>query len=383
MAAHNSNRDMRDLFSFEIRENAVCIDLKDALPTLSQKDAVSFLRNDLKVGPPDVLDICLHNVMQVLMVKFKDESTCNRMIEVLQAGVLWSQVGKKVYGWSMRDELTVIKVVNIAYEISNDCVRKKMEEYGQVISYTRGHIREWPSVTDGTMVFRMKVTPGKTIPSNILYGEYNDIWAVYCRESQKICYKCTGRGHIAAFCRKPSKLPDLNSKTWATVVQSSGVPGKSAEKKHVSKPAVQVVSGGVQVQKETSVSKPAQVQVQKESDPTGGSEADLPPPSTIEGENFSTGETEASQLPPSEQESTPTGGGLAPLPTPDKGSSSTGELKANQPSPFLTVTPPLGKTTADLAKAKLVNRGRSQSFETSPKPNKNPKKFRNDLSMEH
>lgn len=79
MAAHNSSRDMRDLFSFEIRENAVCIDLKDALPTLSQKDAVSFLRNDLKVGPPDVLDICLHNVMQVLMVKFKDELTCNRM----------------------------------------------------------------------------------------------------------------------------------------------------------------------------------------------------------------------------------------------------------------------------------------------------------------
>jgi len=301
MAASNSNRDMRDLFSFEIRENAVCIDLKDALPTLSQKDAVSFLRNDLKVGPPDVLDICLHNVMQVLMVKFKDEPTCNKMIEVLQAGVLWSQVGKKVFGWSMRDELTVIKVVNIAYEISNECVRKKMEEYGQVISYTRGHIREWPSVTDGSMVFRMKVTPGKTIPSNILYGEYNDIWAVYCRESQKICYKCTGRGHIAAFCRKPSKLPDLNSKTWATVVQSSGLPGKSAEKdpkstekNSVSKPAVQV-SGGVQVQ--------------KESGPTGGSEAALPPPSATEREDISTGEIEASQLPPSEQESAPNGGG--------------------------------------------------------------------------
>lgn len=378
MAASNSNRDMRDLFSFEIRENAVCIDLKDALPTLSQKDAVSFLRNDLKVGPPDVLDICLHNVMQVLMVKFKDESTCNKMIEVLQAGVLWSQVGKKVYGWSMRDELTVIKVVNIAYEISNDCVRKKMEEYGQVISYTRGHIREWPSVTDGSMVFRMKVTPGKTIPSNILYGEYNDIWAVYCRESQKICYKCTGRGHIAAFCRKPSKLPDLNSKTWATVVQSSGLLGKSAEKNPkatertpVSKPAVQVPGG---------------VQVLKESDPTGGSEGALPPPSTTERENISTGEIEASQLPPSEQESAPTGGDLVPLPTPDKGGSSTGELKAGQPTPSLKVNPPLGINNADLAKFKLANRSRSQSFVTSPKSKKNAKKFKtvpNDSSMEH
>ena len=137
-ATQTPNRDMRDLFSFEVRENAVCIDLKDALPSLSQKDAVSFLRNDLKVGPPDVLDICLHNVMQVLMVKFKDEPTCDKVIEVLQAGVLWSQVGKKVYGWSVRDELTVVKVVNIAYEISSEVVKQKMEEYGQVISFSRG-----------------------------------------------------------------------------------------------------------------------------------------------------------------------------------------------------------------------------------------------------
>ena len=62
----------------------------------------------------------------------------------------------------------------------------------------------------------------------------------------------------------------------------------------MSKPAVQVPRG---------------VQVQKEGGPTGGSEAVLPPPSTKERENISTGEIEASQLPSSEQESTPTEGG--------------------------------------------------------------------------
>ena len=78
------------------------------------------------------------------------------------------------------------------------------------------------------------------------------------------------------------------------------------------------------------------------------------------------------------------GGGMAPLPTPDKGSSSTGELKAGQPTPLLKLIPPLG--TAELAKSKLVNRVRSQSFETSPKSKKNAKKFKtisNGSSMEH
>ena len=56
----------------------MCIVLKDALCTLSLKDAVSFLRHNLKVVPPDALDIYLHNVLQVLMLKFKDESSSTR-----------------------------------------------------------------------------------------------------------------------------------------------------------------------------------------------------------------------------------------------------------------------------------------------------------------
>ena len=211
----------------------------------------------------------------------------------------------------------------------------------------------------------MKVTPGKVIPSNILFGEYNDIWAVYCRESQQIYYKCTGRGHIAAFCRKPSKLPDLTSKNWATVVQTS------------KNPPVTVVAGGFQV-------------LNRESVPTGGILALQPTPSSTQKESIPTGGIMALQPTPSSTagESVPTGGTMAPKPTPsstEKESVPTGGTRALQSSPPSTLggssTRRIAHTPMELDHFKIANRGRSQSFESSPHSKKQkvkkPKKTNN------
>ena len=239
MPVISQNRDMRELFTYTVRKNTVCVDLKEAMPNLTTKDWVMFLKNDLKIGPPEVKDTCLHSMMQVLMVALKDEETFSTVLERLQEGVMWGAVKKKVYGWSVSEELTTVKLINIAGEIPSEFVKRKMEEFGQVISFTRGHLREWPTVTDGSMVFRMKIHPGKVLPSNIIYGEYVDIWPVFCRESQKICYKCSGRGHIAAFCRKAAKLPDLSSRSWAKVASGPELP-PAAPAAAVSPPAAPV-----------------------------------------------------------------------------------------------------------------------------------------------
>jgi len=211
-------KDLRDIFSFATRTNTICIDVKDAMPVVRYDDWYGYLKNDLKRGPKEITDVCFHEVKHLLMIKLVSEEVYLQILAQVQEGVLFTAANRKVYGWSIRDELTVVKVKNIASEIGDLVVKKKMEEYGRVINCSRGHMRHWPTVTDGSMTFRMKVHPDRELPAFIIYGDYDDIWKVITKASDKICFKCTGKGHVAAFCRKPSKLPDLNSRSWARVV---------------------------------------------------------------------------------------------------------------------------------------------------------------------
>ena len=207
--------------TFITRTNTVCIDVRDVYPgpKVPTKDWCSFLKEDLKLKAEDLIEAGMNTLTNYLMVKLSTEPIYLTVLEKLQAGVNWSRFNLLVYGWSTAEILSTVKVTNITCHIDLPKVLKKMGDYGQVINHRVGYLKELPGVRDTTLLLRMKIKPGVKIPSFLDIGPMGESLQVFSDHADKVCFKCCKKGHIAPFCRNPTRAPDLKSSTssWASV----------------------------------------------------------------------------------------------------------------------------------------------------------------------
>jgi hypothetical protein len=205
-------------------------------PKVPTKDWVNLLKTDLKLRAADMVEAQLHSLTNMVMVKLKTEDLYTRVSQLLMEGVVWSQFGEKVYGWSVQEALTTIKIINLTCHINLDKVKAKMEEFGVIVSSKLGTVRELPGVLDGTLQLRMRLKEGAILPSFIEIGAMGESLQVFCDQQERVCFRCLQKGHIAPYCRRRAKALDHSRplpKSWATIAGGF--------------PALPVVQGGGQV----------------------------------------------------------------------------------------------------------------------------------------
>ena len=250
-----------DFLTFICRTNTVCIDVKEVhpAPKVPRKDWVKLLKDDLKLKAEHMVEVQLHSLTNMLLLKLKTEDIYQQVLDVLREGVLWSTVGKKVYGWSIKESLSMVKIINLTCHISLDKVKQKMEEFGVIVSARLGVLDEFPGVLDGTLLLRMKLRVGAVLPAFIEIGAMGESLQVFSDQKDRTCFKCLQTGHIAPFCRKRAKDIDRTKpmpKSWASIAaaeyppleQVEGVdPGQDAQGdggRSVDGPNIQVPGGG-------------------------------------------------------------------------------------------------------------------------------------------
>ena len=200
----------------------VCIDIRTAYPgggKVPIPEWCSLLKNDVGLDMTLVEEVCQHSVTGVLIVRVKTEECFQDLLRKVEEGVLWSKVDKNVYGWTAGVEISTVYLHNVLGQADLKGILEVLARQGEVLGYTVHKYRELPHVKNGIVSVRMKLKASSEIQAYI-YDEKSDCTIqVFCDKQQKVCYRCLGKGHIAAYCKRPVKTraTAAATKTWAAV----------------------------------------------------------------------------------------------------------------------------------------------------------------------
>ena len=162
-----------------------------------------------------------------LLLQFNTEQQYEKYVEKLRNGVIWGNLQKTVFGWPAQDKLSSIRITGYSSQvIPIPTILRKFSEYGEVVTWKEGFLRELPQVRDFSLNLKMKIKPGTIIPSILNVKSMGERLKVYSDFSEKVCFKCNRRGHIAPYCRnKPASVEQREkSRTWADIVMTDNVP---------------------------------------------------------------------------------------------------------------------------------------------------------------
>ena len=202
------------------------MDLKEGQSNVKHEDWALFLKNDLKVTSKEIAAVEFHIYQQILLVRCVNQESFDRELAKLQAGVRWSKADKTVYGWSVEEALTNVRVVNLGYDVPENVVTDVLSRYGTIVSSRWGFVKELPGVRDGSLNVKIKLNKDAVLPQFISYGT-SDLFGVFSDITEKVCFRCSGKGHVGIYCRRKPQAPDYTSKTWASVA-AKDVPAQPA-----------------------------------------------------------------------------------------------------------------------------------------------------------
>ena len=224
-----------DDLTFIKRTNTVCIDLRDAHPggRISEDEWVDFLIDHV-LKPEDLVEANIHSITGKLMVKLRNEETYQAVLGKLEQGIIWSKYDKPVYGWSLEDALTTVRIINVSLHIDIEKIKGKMAEYGKVVSCKKGTLKKIPTAFNNTLVLKMKLNEGAVLPSFIDVLSMGECLQIFTETQPKVCFRCTRVGHIAAYCRFRAKDVVFTStqSSWAQIAsgeehEGGNMPGVS------------------------------------------------------------------------------------------------------------------------------------------------------------
>jgi hypothetical protein len=172
-----------------------------------------------------VVEIQQHSVNRNLIVCLESEEVYQATLKKLEKGVSWEKhPGVIIHGYSTSECLTSVTVVNWTQFLNSKTLFDKLEGFGKIISHQFGVFKEAPNIKNGSIHFRMKLNDDAVLPAFIEIPTRGECLQVFSDATEKVCYKCTDKGHIALFChRKPKKVDYAKnpSPTWACIVQGT------------------------------------------------------------------------------------------------------------------------------------------------------------------
>jgi hypothetical protein len=197
-------------FTFFERTNTVCINVdgvyKEGGVRFGKSDVADLLRKDLNIDSSDIVFVQLHSIQKVVCVKLSSELKVEEVKRKLAEGVRWSRCDQEVTGWKCGSEVTHVKILNVAPELSLEVVEEVMKEYGEVLD---SRWNEWgadlPNVSDGTISVRLERSEGVRLPNFVKRvrsdGEDAAVWQlIYRGQGIAGCWKCGVPGHIGRYC---------------------------------------------------------------------------------------------------------------------------------------------------------------------------------------
>ena len=208
------------------RTNTIVFDIKEAYgkPKVPYDEWIDFLLDHVGTAE-EFVEASIHGITGHLLVKFRSEEKYKKVLEEAELGVQWEKVGQKVYGWSISDILTSVRVINNTVHIDLEKVKGKMMEYGKIIHCQENLHRRLRGVKDGSITFKMKLYEDAVIPAFIDIVVMGECLQLFTEVNSRVCYKCTRPGHIAAFCKaKPREVRQTQS-SWAKIVSGEGEEG--------------------------------------------------------------------------------------------------------------------------------------------------------------
>ena len=220
-----------DALTFILRDTTVVVDLQPVLAggALKPGDQYHFVKHALGLKTGEVTEIHQHSGTRNLMIGLESEDLYNSVLKKLEDGVEWTKYpGMTFHGWSTREYLTSATIVNYTKKLGIAGIVKKLEEYGKVISHRFGVFKEDPTIANGKVHFRIKMNDGVKLPSIIEIPSAGEMVEVFSDSTEKVCFKCTKKGHIAAFCRFKAQDMDYANNptpTWAQIVSQSNNAG--------------------------------------------------------------------------------------------------------------------------------------------------------------
>lgn len=208
----------------------MAIDLRSAtMPghRVSAEEWQSLLLHDLGLKAVDILEAMVHYRTGLLLVGFKEEEKFNEVLARLVAGVSWSKLDAMVYGWSVLENVVDVQVVGVSNHHRPLEIVEKLREYGQVIRFNLGsHMGGLKGVFNGVIFAKMRLHDGAALPAFVRLMEHGETIQIRSEAIEKTCHRCLGKGHVAAFCRKPAATvkDGIKSKTWAMIAAAPAGP---------------------------------------------------------------------------------------------------------------------------------------------------------------
>ena len=238
--------------NFMQRKNTVVIDLYDRAffakrPNWEQ--LANFVYNDLCVSDTlrsGLVDVQLHSVKMLLFLKFKTEQIRDEVVLKVQNmnGVMWTEFGVSVRGYSLDATVKVITVLGASPETDEEDIKAAFQEagLGEVVEATKGLLdsRRLPGVTNGKWKVRVKIEdPDKQIPSYIIRKEEGELWSLLFDGRRFVCWKCGSSEHIGDKCRDPEKTfeevfgqnDEAAPVSWAAIVKGKAGLGPDLSEK--------------------------------------------------------------------------------------------------------------------------------------------------------
>ena len=224
--------------TFIKRQRTLCLDIKSAANgKTSVEEWMEFIISDMKVDVSEIASANVHGITGKLMVTFLKEEVFKDKLKLVGNGLPWTKKnGRLVYGWSTEEYLTTVKISNWSQFFPEGMITEKMQGFGEVVSCHRGTLPGFPGILNNTLVLRMKLKPGVELPPVLQHTAWGEILQINWEGSERVCFKCMGRGHTVAFCQQTSSFKNVEEaevNSWAAIAAgktSSGNANRRQEK---------------------------------------------------------------------------------------------------------------------------------------------------------
>ena len=210
----------------------VSLDMRGAVPAggrISIPEWMEFLKSDLDVDLRDIEEACVHSITGTLLVTFFVEEKYLEVLEKVERGAHWTKRDVTIFGWSAGEEVATVQLRNVLARTDLAATLAELGKYGPVLTHTVHYYKEAPAVRNGWVTVRMRLTGKSELPSYIYDNSIGNTVQVIYEKKVKVCYRCLGKGHIAAFCKKPRKTQATaaGSATWASVAAAPATPAST------------------------------------------------------------------------------------------------------------------------------------------------------------
>ena len=197
----------------------MCIDINGAHPEgkATWQEWSDFLDEDLGVNPLEVKEVGVHTLTRLLMLQTCSDDEYQKLLSKLQEGVTWQKKDVTVYGWSHKEQLTTVRLMNVTGSLNLDLLRSKVEEYGRVVSWTLGKHPRYKNSFDNTITVKMMLKHEVKLPSFLPSPSTGEVIHLLSDTIGKACVRCLQSGHIAPHCRRNSRqfTEQASSKVWS------------------------------------------------------------------------------------------------------------------------------------------------------------------------